>query len=281
MTVLNASVQAGDARLNYSVCGQGAPLLLLHGFVASSFSWRRLVPELGRKYRVYALDAWASGSSDRCTEADATLRGHAARTLAFMRELEIERCTVIATSYGGAVALQTAAMEPQRFERLVLAAPAHPFAEKPKLIAGLYRTRVGRLIARLFPVIPHSWFRASMKRSLGNQAACTRELAAAYHLPLRVPGTVDCLLKTLASFSMDMDGLGAELAKIGDIPVRLIWGERDPVVPVGSAAELMEHLQNVSLQIMPEVGHLPYEEAPEAFERAVWEGLTDTRGPPM
>lgn len=281
MRVLNASARAGDARLSYTVSGTGPPLLLLHGLVASSHSWRRLVPELAPKYRVYALDAWASGGSDRCAAADATLRGHAARALAFLQAMGIERCAVIATSYGGAIALQAAALEPQRFERLVLAAPAHPFAQQPRVIAHLYSTVLGRKIARLLPRVPQSWLRLMMRRAFAHGAACTAELARAYYRPLRIPGTMDCLLRTVATYSSDMEQLAPELARLDRVPVRLIWGQRDRVLRLGSSAALMDHLGNVSIDVLAGVGHLPYEEAPEAFARAVWEGLTDTRGTPM
>ncbi len=70
-----------------------------------------------------------------------------------------------------------------------------------------------------------------------------------------------------------MERLGEDLRKIDEIGVRLIWGERDPVVPLDSARGLMNPLSNVQLQTIAEVGHLPYEECPEAFEEAVWAAL--------
>ncbi len=69
------SVQAGDARLSYSVMGEGPPWCCCTASSPLRTAGEGWCPHLARKHRVYAVDAWASGGSDRCPEADPRLGG--------------------------------------------------------------------------------------------------------------------------------------------------------------------------------------------------------------
>ena len=85
----------------------------------------------------------------------------------------------------------------------------------------------------------------------------------------------------LATWDVDMDELRQALAEAAiAIPTLLIWGEDDPVVPIASAAELEEHLEDSELVTLPGMGHLLVEEAPEECAGLIREWLerTDARG---
>src|SRR5579862_3680568 len=81
------SVTLDGVNWRYWVAGSGPPLLLIHGFMGYSFSWRFNMEPLGRHFRVYAMDLPGCGFSDRPDCSECTLTGDAERVLAFMEHL--------------------------------------------------------------------------------------------------------------------------------------------------------------------------------------------------
>src|SRR5690348_9066616 len=94
-------------KLHYLVQGTGAPLVLLHGIVASSFSFRLVSPDLSRHFRLFLPDLRVAG-------ADASLRASATRILQVFDREGIESADLLGSSHGGTVAMEMAAMAPQR-----------------------------------------------------------------------------------------------------------------------------------------------------------------------
>ena len=96
-------------RMRYLCGGSGPPLLLLHGLLGYSFSWRFALPLLAEKATVYAVDMPGVGFSDRPSDASGSLRAQAERLLRFMDGVGIASCDLLGTSHGGAVAMMAAA----------------------------------------------------------------------------------------------------------------------------------------------------------------------------
>src|SRR5438477_13173147 len=95
-----AQVEGG--RMRYLRAGSGPPLVLVHGLLGYSFSWRFVVEPLSRYATVYCVDMLGTGFSDRPAELDATLRGSAKRLLQFLDQLNIARSDLLGSSRGGA-----------------------------------------------------------------------------------------------------------------------------------------------------------------------------------
>jgi pimeloyl-ACP methyl ester carboxylesterase len=89
-----------------------------------------------------------------------------------------------------------------------------------------------------------------------------------YITSLRVPGTVDYVLSVLQSWVPDMAALTPMLPRLRRLPVLLLWGAHDRAVSLASATRLRAILR-APLEIFPELGHLPFEEAPEEFAARV------------
>ena len=249
-------------------------IVLLHGYIASSRCWRNLIPALTHAgFRAITIDALGNGDSDRCPTADPTLAASARRVLAVMDHLNLSVATLLATSYGGAVALQCACLAPQRVRRLILAAPAHPYVAGPRRTAAAYNTVIGKALAHTYPFVPRSIFRRGMATMFADPARCTHEIAAIYRAPMRRAGTIRCLLGPLQTFGSDMDALARGLRRIAHIPARMIWGDRDNVVPLSTADLLMCRFSDAKLEVLPSVGHIAYEEAPQEFQAAVLRAL--------
>jgi pimeloyl-ACP methyl ester carboxylesterase len=264
-------------RMRYLRDGSGPPLVLLHGLLGYSFSWRHAMPVLARHATVHAVDMLGAGFSDRPRGLDGCLRQNAERLLRFMDAVGIARSDLLGSSHGGAVAMMVAAVAPERIRRLILVAPVNPWSTHGKVMAAILSSH---LIAPIFLCaaphlrIAHSVF---LRRLYGDTARIRPGTLEGYAAPLAVPGTFDYGLSVLRSWSQDLQELKSLLPRIADIPTLLMWGSVDAAVDPSSAVRLQENLTDCQLVTFEDVGHLPYEEVPEQFNSAVIEFLLATK----
>jgi len=265
-----ANVSAG--RLRYLVGGSGPPLLLVHGIAASSFSFRFNCEELMRQFRVFVPDLMHLEDTRRIAHLDGSLHATAVRLSDFLKQVDVERTNVLASSHGGSVAMKLAAITPERFERVVLVSPANPFARHYRAVVRFYLSPLGRVFVRLASLAPGRVWDYGIGRMYADPHGMAAGTGIGYARPLRRKGTTKYLLSCLETFNDDIEGLRAEFPAIAGIPTLLIWGERDPVVEVESGYQLREAL-GADMVVMRGIGHLPYEESPQEFNRIVLEYL--------
>jgi pimeloyl-ACP methyl ester carboxylesterase len=266
-------VTLDGARMRYLHSGSGSALVLVHGLLGYSFSWRFNIPVLSRQSTVYAVDMLGAGFSDRPAGLDCSLRPSAERLLRFMDEAGVASCDLLGTSRGGAVAMMAAALAPQRIRRLILPDPVNPWSLHGRRMAAFLSNRaVSALFLWLAPLMP-SAHSLVLRRLYGDTRRISPGTLAGYSAPLHIPGALEHALGVLRTWSEDLQQLESMLPRIAHIPTLLIWGSRDRAVYPASARALQEHFQHCRLVMMEGVGHLPYEEAPEAFNRTVREFL--------
>lgn len=271
-----ATVSGG--RLRYLVGGSGDPLVLVHGIAASSFSFRFNCAELMREFQVFVLDQVNVGYSERISGLDGSLMATAARLADFLENVGLGRANILGSSHGGAVVLKLAALAPERLERLLLVSPANPFAQKYHAIVRFYLSAAGRIFIRLAPFTPGRVWDYGIGRMYADPQTMAAGTGIGYARPLRVKGTMPYLLSCLKTFNKDIEELRDELASIARIPTLLIWGDRDPVVEIQSGYQLQKAL-GAEMVVMHGMGHLPYEEAPQHFNRILLEYLRRSSGP--
>jgi len=98
---------------------------------------------------------------------------------------------------------------------------------------------------------------------------------------LRVPGTVPHILAILDRWYLDMAALRAALPSLAAIPTLLIWGDRDRAVSLRSGIRLQRDLPQAELTVLPGIGHVSFEEDPEACNQMMRDWLTaDAAHPP-
>src|SRR5271169_2677029 len=120
-------------RMRYLRAGSGPPLILLHGLLGYSFSWRYTIHGLAPFATVYAPDLLGAGFSDRPRGIDHSMRATALRVLRFVENLGLASFDLVGTSRGGAVAMAVAAdcvkgeRATPRLQRLVLVCPVNPY----------------------------------------------------------------------------------------------------------------------------------------------------------
>jgi len=270
-------IELNGARMRYLRAGCGPSLLLIHGLLGYSFSWRFNLPALAQHFTVYAPDLVGVGLSERARGLDYRLAASAERMLTFLDLLGIESVDVLGTSHGGGVAVHMAALEgargQRRIGRLVLVAPINPWSRHGRLWAPTVASAPGRylfrhLFSRLRPLHP-----LAHARMYGDRRRIPAGTAEGYLKPLRIPGTLDTLLEIAGGWNADLDSLEQAFNSAAGVPALVIWGDRDRAVTVKSAPEVGARFRSAELVVMKGAGHLPYEETPEEFNRLLLEFL--------
>jgi pimeloyl-ACP methyl ester carboxylesterase len=270
------------ARMRYLEAGSGSPLILLHGLLAYSFSWRFTIPALAPFATVYAPDMLGAGFSDRPSNIDHSMRATALRILHFADNLGLTTFDLLGTSRGGAVAMFAAAESMtahngrSRVRKLILVAPVNPFSPHGTLLAPFFGTVFGAACFRwgvgripfLFPYF-HS-------RLYADPANIPPDSLRGYKAPLAIPGLFEHALSIVKTWTADLRELESLLPKLGSIPTLLIWGSKDPAVYASSLEPLARYFPNSKKVVFPRIGHLPYEECPDDFNRELIQFLAST-----
>ena len=263
------SVSVNGHSMRGLATGTGPALVLLHGLLGSAKAWYPCFSRLCQDSSVWAVDSLGIGKSDRVPGLDASLVAHADRMAEFLTEAGIDRADITGTSHGGAVAMMLAARHPEMVRRLVLHAPANPFSLLGDPLVHFYGTPLGRWFAHQVPNLPEKLQELALGRMYGNNKVVRHEVLDRYMSSLRVPGTVDHVMKIIECWFEDMRQLGAVLDKLRDIPTLLVWGTHDRAVSLESGRQLEKLLLRSEMVILPGVGHLPHDEAPVAFADVV------------
>jgi pimeloyl-ACP methyl ester carboxylesterase len=260
-------------RTRYLRAGSGPALILLHGLMGYSFSWRFVMPALALHRTVYAPDMPGAGFSDRPPDLDCCMHASAMRLLRFVRAMGVSSFDLLGTSHGGAVAMIAASLlkdsEELQLERLILVDPVNPWSRHGKLLAPLIGSRFGSLV--FLAAIAHRPFTYTylLRRLFGEPSRIPPDSLAGYVAPVAVPGAWQYGLNVARTWTADLRQLNSILPQIKDVPTLLIWGTLDRAVAPGSAEMLHRQFANAELVLFPGIGHLPYEEAPEDFNQTV------------
>jgi pimeloyl-ACP methyl ester carboxylesterase len=258
------------ARMRYLRTGSGPALILLHGLLGYSFSWRYAMPALAPYRTVYALDSLGAGFSDR-PRVDHSMRATALRLLQFAENLGIESFDLLGTSRGGAVAMCAAAecltSGKMRVRSLILVAPVNPYSPHGQWVAPLAGTRAGSAVVRFVLERMPELYPFFHRRMFGDRSKIPANSLEGYTAPIAKPGLFEHALSIVSTWSADLRELEALLPKLGSIPTLLMWGSKDPAVYVSSLDPLARFFPDAEKVIFPGVGHLPYEECPEEFNR--------------
>jgi pimeloyl-ACP methyl ester carboxylesterase len=267
------SAMVDGYRMRYLRTGCGHPLVLQHGLLGYLFSWRFCLPVLASKATVYAVDALGAGYSEKPPVLDYSLRATARRLLHFLDQVGVDTFDLLGTSHGGAVAMMVAAIDAEqslhRLQKLLLIAPVNPWSRHGEKLAPFLGSRLGsvlflRTIARM-----RSKYRYWLERLYGDPRRIASGTLEGYSAPYQSAEDFEHGLRIAAGWTADLLELKSVLPSIADYPTLLLWGSRDRAVDPQSAEELGKVFRHAQLVVLPEIGHLPYEECPEEFNRVV------------
>jgi pimeloyl-ACP methyl ester carboxylesterase len=206
------------------------------------------------------------------------MRAAAERVLQFVDALGITDFDLLGTSHGGAVAMMAAALcverHDTRLKRLVLVAPVNPWSRHGRWLAPFLGGRFGSFLFR--NTIAHWRFLDPLwlRRIFGDASKIPPDSLEGYRRPVRENNGFSYGQRIVRTWTADLDELERSLPKICHYPTFLMWGTRDRAVSFRSAKTLSQNFRDCRLVAFEGVGHLPYEEAPEEFNRTLTEFLS-------
>src|SRR5579863_9744015 len=213
-------------KVRFAHAGIGPALVLVHGLLGYSFSWRQVMPRFSGHFEVFAPDLPGAGFSDCDPRLDCRLTSAAERLRSFLDAVGIGPCDLVGSSYGGTTSLMFAALAPSRVRRLVLVSPANPWSRIGQTRLALVRNPA---VAALFPTVARpmrilqDYF---LRRMWGDPSRITPEIYRAYAAPLTRRRTLEHAVKIVRFWNQDMQELQAILPQLSQIPTLLVWGSK-------------------------------------------------------
>ena len=264
-------------KINYYVAGQGPPVLLLHGFAACAYTWRYLIPPLAAAHRVFTLELKGFGLSDKPADGHYAVADQADLVAEFIRRQNLHNLVIMGHSMGGGVALMTyfklREAEPGRIRKLVLIDSAGYPQKLPWFIRLAGIPGVNRVITRVLS--PRFATSLVLRKCYYNKAKITEEQIDTYAYYGSLPGAAEAVSQTakqLVPKDEDMEALIAQYKTI-KVPVLIIWGEEDELVPLKVGKNFKRDIPDSELVILPKCGHIPPEEEPQATRQAIMDFL--------
>jgi len=252
--------------------GDGLPVLLVHGFGGWTEDWAKTIPALARDRPVYALDLPGWGLSDKPADFDYALESQADFVLRFMDHFDLEQVDLVGNSMGGGIAVALSTTHPERVRRLVL------------IDSVGYRSMLlhtwGNRLARL-PFAPQmvkaflpdfGKVRVVMEWLYGDRGRLSAEAVEAHFKPLQTPGMAEALVQIAKT--LQFDSIRDAIPKITQ-PTLVLWGERDPLLPVANARRFHHEIEGSRLVVFPEAGHVPQMELPDRVNPVLQGFLSD------
>lgn len=243
--------------------------VLIHGYGASSFTWRHWAPRLAELGHVVLIDLKGFGRAPKPKDDGYAPADQADLVTRLIGDEDLDNVTLVGHSLGGGVALLVALMlldsAPRRLHRLVIVGgaaytqsmpPFVGFADWPTLASGLFRLVGARRVVTL-----------ALRSVVYDPARITAEQIDGYARPLASPEAAHVLLSAARRIEPpNLDAIVRRYPEI-DVPTLLLWGRQDRVVPVSVGERLASDLPDARLRVLERCGHLPAEELPdESFD---------------
>ncbi|MDF5715740.1 MAG: alpha/beta fold hydrolase [Rhizonema sp. NSF051] len=265
------------------------PVILLHGFGASIGHWRQNLEVLGEYHTVYALDLLGWGASEKVT-ANYSIQFWVEQVYDFWKAFICQPVVLVGNSLGSLVCLAAAATHPDMVQSIVMMSLPDPTLEQEAIPAWLQPAVAGikSVVASGFilkavfglvrrPKILSSWAASAYAR----RDAITDELLDIFVTPTQDENAVRAFIAifkaaTRPTYSPSVKMLLPTL----QIPMLLIWGQKDRWVPPALAQQFAQYNQNLQLLTLENVGHCPHDESPEQVNKIIldWiDGLVEQK----
>jgi pimeloyl-ACP methyl ester carboxylesterase len=265
-------IEINGLNIHVKKMGQGDPVfLLLHGFAASLYSWHAVMKPLSQLGTVISFDRPGFGLSEHPISWEGQ-NPYSAETqvdlvVKLLDHFGVQQAILIGNSAGGTVSMQVALEHPERVSALILVDPAvYNGMGAPRWVQPILATPQMR---HLGPLISRQILKRGpelIKLAWHDPTILSPEMLEFYKKPYQVENWDKALWEfTLASRPT---GLSERLKEI-TLPVLVITGDHDRIVPTKDSIRLAGELPNASLQVIPNAGHIPHEEQPQVFIEAV------------
>jgi pimeloyl-ACP methyl ester carboxylesterase len=270
--VLSKRFETGGGQIAWDRLGQGPPVVLVHGTPWSSWTWRRVASELAESFTVYVFDLLGFGASDKRPDQDVSLSGHGRRLADLLDHWGLDSPAVVAHDIGGAATLRAHLLHGRALRALAL---VNVVALRPW---GSPFFRLVREHAAVFEQLPAPIHEGVVRAYIGTARPdpLERDLEDALASPWLDPGGQSAFYRQIAQADeRDTDEVEPLYPRIA-APTFVLWGERDPWIPVERGRELARRIPGARLEILPHAGHLVQEDEPEELTRLLAGHLTPT-----
>lgn len=262
-------------RRAFRVAGSGPVILLIHGIGDNSTTWSTVQTKLAQRFTVIAPDLLGHGKSDK-PRADYSVAAYANGMRDLLGVLDIERVTVVGHSLGGGVAMQFAYQFPQLVERLILvgAGGVTKDVNVAFRVASLPMGSEALALLRLPLVLPAVQYAGKLGGLVLGKKGVGRDLPNVLRIlaDLPEPTASSAFARTLRAV---VDWRGQVVTMLDrcylteSVPVQLIWGSHDSVIPVEHARMAHAAMPGSALEIFDDSGHFPFHDDPDRFVEVV------------
>lgn len=271
-------------RRAFRIAGSGPALLLIHGIGDNSTTWSTVQTKLAQRFTVIAPDLLGHGKSDK-PRADYSVAAYANGMRDLLSVLDIERATVIGHSLGGGVAMQFAYQFPQLVDRLILVGAGGVTKDVNIALraASLPMGTEALALLRVPLVLPALQVLGRIGGALFGSTGMGRDLPHVLRIlaDLPEPKASSAFSRTLRAV---VDWRGQVVTMLDrcylteSIPVQLIWGSKDVVIPAAHAELAHAAMPGSKLEIFEGSGHFPFHDDPDRFVEVV-EQFIDSSAP--
>ena len=271
---------AGPPLLFVERRGSGPPVLLVHGFAATSFVYRHWAPELARRFEVHLIDLKGCGEAPKPRDGRYGPRDLAAPIVEHILAHDLRDLTLVGHSLGGGVTLLAALAlvdlgQLDRVRALIGIASAAYLQREPPFVR-LSRTPFAPTLLRAAPKA--SLMSRVVREIVYDPDGVTDAQVEGYANPLRSADACHAAVQIARqAIPPDLTSITRRYAEL-DVPSLVLWGRSDRVVPLRLGERLARDLPRGRLVVIDECGHIPQEETP-AVSRQLVERFLEEHAP--
>lgn len=264
-------IRLNGQEIHYIQKGNGKPIILIHGFAGSTYTWRKLIPPLSKHYTVFAIDLPGFGLSAKPPQGSYDMVSQAKILLDFMEALKLNSANLIGHSMGGVVVSYAAIIAPSKVNSLVLIEPGFYARGAPPFLKYLIFP-LDRIMARL--IYTKSFMKKFLFNSYYNKSLVTEDVINGYLFPNLTPNSLEALVHMIKSVGQRRyEGITEKIS----CPTLIVWGEnplrKDMPLKLKEAKEFKSEIANSKLVIIKECGHYIQDEKPQKLLKIILEFL--------
>ncbi|MBO0726866.1 MAG: alpha/beta hydrolase [Blastocatellia bacterium] len=249
-------------RIHYQEKGVGEPLVLIHGYLASTFAWKDVFDPLSQQFHVIAVDLKGFGFSAK-PDGDYTRRAQGDLLIRLLEHLGIDRAILCGNSMGGEVAMNAAVRRPDRVSALILVdSSGVTVSGGGSVTPGVAGWPVIGPAIMSLALISDSLTRDGLRQCFHDKSIVTDEQVAAYYRPLTTRDGQRAAY--LARKQAAINPIEPEISKIWQ-PTLIIWGAEDELIPLEAGRKLNSMIAGSRLVVLDGCGHVPQAETPGRF----------------
>jgi haloalkane dehalogenase len=269
--------------IHYVDEGSGEPVVMVHGDPTWGFLYRNFIPPLSQRYRCIVPDHMGMGKSAVPQERSLyRLEQHRANLEALLLHLDVRDITLVLHDWGGPVGLSFATQHPERIKRLALLNtwafapwPGGPF---PRLLEIIRSERGEAFVLR-----KNGYLEPALLGTTYHSEKLTNAVMEAYRAPFTTPESRLAMLYWSRDIPVQESDVSYEemkriedgLSLFQEIPVLLVWGMQDPVIPVTVLRRWQRLYPHAITRELEDASHFLQEDAPERIVQWIEEFLKD------